>query len=694
MIPMAIGLVVSFSAVQAERPVLSVGGTPGVVDLPSARSLPDGHLAFSSSVLSNSVRNTASFQVLPRVYGTFRYSIFQDFFEDNPDNPTNQLFEQQLFDRSFDVHFRILDEQSDGVDLAVGLRDFLGTGFLSSEYIVATKQVTDSVTVTGGLGWGRLAGRGAFDNPLGLISDSFNNRPDRDFGSGGEVESTSWFRGDVSAFAGLDWQVTDNASVQLEFSPDLYERELEFSEFDVTSPINAAVQYRFDNDATFRAFTIGGELFGAQFSFFLDPSRRVVAAGAEPGPQPLVPGTGVAASWGNTGPQDMETRISQALADEGIRLERLDVQGSTATAYIQNQHWDVEAQAAGRAARTLAQQLPPHVATFTLVFQQDGLPLSSVTTQRSDLEDLQYDHDGAWRTLSRASIEGAGQGGAVRPRLDYSLSPYLATSYFDPQSPIRADVGPQLDLTYLAAPGVMLAGRFRYPLAGNLDESIRASDSILPRVRSESHLYANESDFEINRLTAEYLWRPGDEIFARVTGGYLENMFGGLSGEVLWRPVDSRFAFGADINYAKQRDFDMLFGFQDYDVVTGHASAYYDIGNGFHARVDAGRYLAGDWGGTFALHREFNNNVRVGGYFTLTDVPFSDFGEGSFDKGIEIEFPLSWFTGKPSRLTAQQTIRPVLRDGGARLQVDNRLYPLTREYGGPELSDGWGRYLR
>ena len=94
------------------------------------------------------------------------------------------------------------------------------------------------------------------------------------------------------------------------------------------------------------------------------------------------------------------------------------------------------------------------------------------------------------------------------------------------------------------------------------------------------------------------------------------------------------------------------------------------------------------------VNREFNNGVKVGGYFTLTDVPFDDFGEGSFDKGLRIEIPFSFITGQPLRRVFGQTIQPILRDGGARLKVQNRLYPLVRDYRGPELSDGWGRYLR
>ena len=207
-------------------------------------------------------------------------------------------------------------------------------------------------------------------------------------------------------------------------------------------------------------------------------------------------------------------------------------------------------------------------------------------------------------------------------------------------------------------------------------------------------LYARESDLELNTLTAEYIWRPGENLFARTTAGYLESMYGGVSAELLWYPVNSRLAFGVEANYAKKREYDILFGFRDYDVLTGHASAYYDFGNGFVGQIDAGRYLAGDWGATFSLDREFNNGFTLGGFFTLTDVPFDQFGEGSFDKGLKFEVPLSWFTGKPSKTTLSETIRPILRDGGARLNVNNRLFGYVRDERGKELRDGWGRYLR
>jgi len=316
---------------------------------------------------------------------------------------------------------------------------------------------------------------------------------------------------------------------------------------------------------------------------------------------------------------------------------------------------------------------------------------------RSELEN---NVDGSWRMLARTVIEDASLNGQfgeldeVYPHFGYRFGPYAFFSFFDPDAPIRFELGAELRADLTVRPGFMLSSQFRMPLVGNMDDVTRVSNSVLPHVRSDWARYVHESDLEISHLTAEYFFRPGENLFGRVTGGYLEPMFGGLSAEVLWYPVNSRVAYGGEINYAKQRDFDMLLGFQGYDVVTGHASAYYDLGSDYHAQVDVGRYLAGDVGATFSLDREFNNGFKVGAFATFTDVSSQDFGEGSFDKGIRIEIPISWLTGKPSRASVKQTIRPILRDGGARLMVRNRLYGYTRDDRSTKLAGQWGRYFK
>jgi len=151
---------------------------------------------------------------------------------------------------------------------------------------------------------------------------------------------------------------------------------------------------------------------------------------------------------------------------------------------------------------------------------------------------------------------------------------------------------------------------------------------------------------------------------------------------------------GAELNYVRQRDFDQRFGLQDYDILMGRASAYYDFGNGYHGQLDLGRYLAGDYGATVSLDREFANGWRVGAYATLTDASAEDFGEGSFDKGLRITVPLAWASGKPSRAKATVDLKSLTRDGGAHLNVDGRLYEQVRDYHQPQLANSWGKFWR
>ena len=690
-----VGLTVAstLSVDASQSQTLSTYGVPGIVELPTAEVLPDGYVALTFSAFGNTTRNTFTFQVLPRIYGTFRYSTIDSFGATGG----------KLFDRSFDFHYQILTERRHGFGLAVGLRDFGGTGIYQSEYLVATKTF-NRVKLTTGMGWGRLAERGGFTNPLGVLDSSFETRPGGFTGPGGQFELNNWFRGPAAIFAGAEFMVNDRLSFQLEYSTDAYNRESSTGSIDLKTPFNVGVNYTFRNGSQLRGFVIGGAEVGLQYSYVFNPARRPVPGGLERAPLPIPPANqAILASVDLDDPaarRQAEALLVRLMADEGLVLQGLSFDGSRATARVHNQRWDVEAQAVGRAARAMANALPANIDVFTITLQQNGVPISSVTLVRSDLEELQTDVDGAWRSLARARIDDApeltreGELAAAFPRFEYGLAPYTAFSFFDPDDPFRFEVGPRLTMAYRPTPGLTFTGIFQHPLVSTIDDATRVSDSVLPRVRTDAVLYAQQSDLEIAELTVEYMFRPGKDLFGRVTAGYLERMFGGVSAELLWYPINSRLALGAEINYARQRDFDILFGFQNYDVITGHASAYYDLGNGFRAQLDAGRYLAGDWGATFTLDREFNNGVRIGGFFTLTDVSSADFGEGSFDKGIRVEIPLSWLTGQPSTGTFNQVIRPTLRDGGARLNVRNRLYEVTRDYRGRELSDGWSRIFR
>ncbi|WP_170399311.1 YjbH domain-containing protein [Ruegeria arenilitoris] len=670
---------------------VSTYGTPGLLEIPTAEMFDDGALVFTAAGLRNSGRGTMTFQMLPWVHGSFRYAVIDRL--DGPDTTR--------YDRSFDIHFRLREESRHSPAIVMGLRDFGGTGVYAAEYFVATKTIQDRLKLTGGIGWGRMAGRGAFSNPLGVFGSRFDTRPPPNSnGQGGELEFGNWFRGDAALFGGASWQYNDRLTFLAEYSPDLYSQEAVNDSFRVRSPINVGVQYRFDNGTQLTTSYLYGSTLGLTLSYFVDPRKSVAPGGQGAAPPPLQPRSQTAAATADRATGDIRSRMQAALAQEGLRLVYLSETGDTVQVGVENTAYGQAAQALGRTARVLTNEEPAQTEHFDIALMSNGVPLSAVRVNRDDLYELEHDPDNAWRSFARAEVSDTlplVQGGILTdayPHFSYRFGPYLNFSFFDPDDPLRYEVGAALGLDYTLSPGFTLSTGLRLPILSTLDDSTRVSDSPLPHVRSDWAIYARESNLRIEHMTGEYLWRPGTNLYARTTLGYLETMFGGLSAELLWYPTNSRLALGAEANYAVQRDFDVLFGFQDYSVATGHVSAYYDLPGEYHAQVDVGRYLAGDYGATFTLDREFNNGFKVGAFFTLTNVSSEEFGEGSFDKGIRLEIPVSWLTGRPSRNKIAQTIRPVLRDGGARLHVRNRLYGVTREARAQNLSRGWGRFWR
>ena len=238
-----------------------------------------------------------------------------------------------------------------------------------------------------------------------------------------------------------------------------------------------------------------------------------------------------------------------------------------------------------------------------------------------------------------------------------------------------------------------MAGSVAQTLAGNLDEGL-PSDSELPRVRTDFARYARQGRTAVTTLYAERIWTPAPDVFARATAGFLERMFAGVSAEALWRPRAKPFALGLDLNWLAQRDYDGGLSALGYTVATGHLSLYADLPVwDLYGVVSGGRYLAGDWGGTVEIGRRFRSGIEVGGFATFTNATFRRFGEGSFDKGIYLRFPLQ-LLGPETGGYAAAVVRPVVRDGGQRVVVDNPLWEVARYGRADALHRGFMGFLR
>jgi hypothetical protein len=313
-----------------------------------------------------------------------------------------------------------------------------------------------------------------------------------------------------------------------------------------------------------------------------------------------------------------------------------------------------------------------------LLWERDGAIVARLVTLREAHEALARNSGSPEEVLPATPEWSATEARLAPPRLSWGIEPRLTLQVGDPQASVRWQAGVAAGGRVDLGAGLALAGSVQQVIAGNLDGGL-PSDSRLPRVRSDYARYAREGRTSIPALYAERIWNPAPDVFARVTGGYLEPMFAGVSGEVLWRPAGRGFALGLDINHVVQRAYDGKFGALGYNVTTGHLSLYADLPLwNMYGVLRGGRYLAGDWGGTIELGRRFDSGIEAGGFATFTNVPFSRFGEGSFDKGIYVRVPFDVF-GLSTRSRASLNIRPVQRDGGQRLSVDNPLWEVARD---------------
>ncbi|HMO06234.1 MAG TPA: YjbH domain-containing protein [Paracoccaceae bacterium] len=712
-------LAAGVSAADLARPALNLYGATGLIDMPSALMQPDGELTVVTAHAGPLSRTTLSFQATPRLSAAFRFSGVRGWNRAFcPPDCTGANQFATYYDRSFDLRFQIVPEGRLRPALAVGLQDFAGTGVLAGEYVVATKTVAPGVTVTLGAGWGRLGGRGGLGEPFGP-------RPSIDIGFGGRPNGATWFRGPAAAFGGVEWRIDGLWTLKAEYSGDTYAEEAGLRRtFRVRNPVNVGVERQLSPGSRIGFYVLHGSVVGIAGQFALNPVRRPGGNTAGPAPVPVVPRAAAGAAGWDTGwvadrgaTQAALARLGPLLAADGLRAEGLRLTATTAELRLRITRQDSAAEALGRAARAMAAVLPASVERFDIMPLAAGMAAARVTLPRSALENLQFSPGGAAALRAETAIAGVPAGWpddlardpALYPALAWSVAPYTRLRLFDQNDPAKADLGLRATARWEIARGLTLSGALTQRLAGTL----RQRPPLPPRgrlqpVRSAVYWYDVMGTTAVERLAVDATGKLSRDVYARLSAGWLERMFGGIAVEVLWKPADSRFAVGAEIARVAQRSPDGGFGFRlppriyetddgpqtgpsRFRATTGHLSAYWDMGNGFHARLDVGRYLAGDIGATLAIDRAFANGWRLGAFATKTDVSAADFGSGSFDKGIRIEVPLTWVLGQPTRARSVTIIRPFGRDGGARLDLAARLYDEVRAAHGPALDRQWGR---
>lgn len=399
--------------------------------------------------------------------------------------------------------------------------------------------------------------------------------------------------------------------------------------------------------------------------------------------------------------QQVAAAIFDALEMAKFGAESVALERTQATIYVSNIRYRQSHENIMRIARIAANELPADIEQITIVFVVENIAGDRVTLARKNVEEFAVSRIGAAELVAKAELERSVRHDPVRktafrndqtyPNFQYYIRPKLRQHVGSVDGLILADLNIALSARIGLAPGLSLRGTAGKYVAGNLDELTTVGTSALPQVRTLIRRYLQEGRDHISNLQMDYIANPADYLYTRLSAGIFEWMYGGVGGEVLYWPDQSPIAIGGTLNWVRQRDFNQLFSFRDYDTVEGHATIYYRLPfYNMFTQLHVGRFLAKDKGATIDISRRFDSGISFGLFATFTNVSAADFGEGSFDKGFYMNVPFDLFLNRSSRRHVAFAFKPLTRDGGQRVGIGPALYSVVESGSAADWGTNWG----
>ena len=666
--------------------VASDFGSVGLIKLPTARMAEDGHLRATLSIEEIADIYNISFQSTPWLEATVRYAIF------NPRNNLRSLDTNR--DRSYEVKLRVLEEGIWIPQVALGVKDVLGTGIWEAEYSVASKRL-GPLDLTFGIGWGRLAERGSFENPLSVFGDEFADRPEKAGGTfGGETRSNSYFRGPSAWFGGVRYKVKRlPVDVLLEYNSDGYAREVELKSLSDPAPWNFSLEWKPQKNLSIALSWLRGSSVGLRLTGALDtksmPNRKrgyKIFSASEP--------RSVSGAPENLDLNEWYDRTLYDVERSGLRLDRARIDDSRGVVAleIENVGYAVTADAVHKTLAIAEVHLPRTVNSIELMLREGGYLAPTLIYQRQNAQignkpvgvglpgSSPYSNRPIRVTKNKRLVSASNVTRYRYPSLNLGADLSTRAQLMDPDAPFAKQIYAKLSARLSLSRNLNLWGLFGQDIYNDFTNE-RPSNSQMQRVRSDVNRYLTEGESGLDQLFLEYKTSVSESLHLRSYAGILEGMYAGFGGEILFEPFARRWAVGATVNALKQRGFEKNFKVLDYETLTAYISLFYaSPWYNFDLAIHAGQYLARDKGATFEMRRTFDSGFAIGGFFTRTNVSAAQFGEGSFDKGLFFRIPFNGLLPGNSKRALATIIRPLERDGGRRLEDFSGSLWFSRRY--------------
>ena len=675
-------------------------GQVGLIQTPSAESKSEGSVYLS--INKNDIWKIGTLTVSP--FNWLEASYF--YYRPSDLIWTGTGKKGDYLDKGFNVKFSHSFKKSYLPSIALGLDDFAGTGYFSREYLVSTYNF-EHFKFTSGIGWGKYTGESSFHNPLSFLGDNFKQRPlsSSNYKEGGTPTYDKWFRGDAAFFGGFEWFIPKARGLKfkLEYDPFNY---LDFSGSnrpDVQENLrvkDSNVNYGFSiplngfgnlDISYIKGNTINiGFSFGATFNKNLVKSSKI---------EPTIKKnrkSGTRVSFYEDLLINMNSN-SFFLQTASLDNKILEV----AMAVPQHRNHIRSASYAGYIAKEVARNHDVELSKIKITHLNAGIELNSISLRAKHLN---ANNDYQIELIKHYSKLDSGNGDnylkhefkpeLILPAVFSSTRPTIINHIGAPEQFYFGGLVLQNATEILFKRNLILTSELNITLADNFRETISGSNSLLPHVRTDILAYLIQGDRAIGRMQLDYIWSPKKNIYAKLSGGLFEKMYGGIGGEILYKPFKQNIYVGFDAFLIKKRDFNQRLGFLDYSTVTSHLSLNYLFPkSGIEAKISFGRYLAKDLGYTLDLSRTTQDGFKAGIYFTRTNISAEQFGEGSFDKGFYFQIPFDLFSKKHSGKFTNFKLSPLTRDGGQKLTYSKDLIGLINNSTYYELNNNWNGFF-
>ncbi len=652
-------------------------GPTGLINMPDARFDPDGTLRFGMATAPPYFNLTANATLLPWLETNLAVTRISGV----PGFPTSRggfgAGYGAYKDKSSGLKVRLIAEDGWWPSVALGAQDPFGTRLFERQFAAATKTLGDAQIT---LGYGHKQIKGTF---------------------GGVRYSPAWL---------------GNWSFVTEYDASDY-RIFPFAEGTHvdrrTRGMSNAIEYRLGWMSAALSNERGVTGISTYLSIPLDRAEWVPKH-AEPEPYAKVIPRPTLAQW----EQDAryKKRIYEALFRQDFKDVRIRLEPNARLSLtLTNSRISQMSRAVGRAARTALLLAPLQTTEIRITYTTNGLPVATYEftdlrklnryfnglLERSELAEsvsIRYadpssysakekdDLMAALEEPTQASVLYGDEGNFISFKsqgtsLDvFRIKPTLSTYLNGPEVF-------QYNLSVLATYDRELAERLflntgaTYVLYENISGAVGVSNSTLPHVRSDFGEYAKAPRLRVDHALLNRVFQPSERTYARLTGGWLEQMYGGVGGQWLYVESGAPWAFDVSVDAVKQRDFDGRFGFRDYQTVTALAALHYRLPYQSTFTVRTGRFLARDFGARFEIKRRFRIGMELGAWYTVTNVVDTGVGNESNyrDKGVFVSIPFEALLPADTRMTTGFSLAPWTRDPGQMVYSPVDLYQMLEK---------------